>query len=182
MSDAAPHGPPGWPLAPPAARQGPTRWPGLAAVAISLVALGIAIGAWVRPMPEGGSSPGESPPAFTDDQIAQAKANVCEAYRVVDRAVVLNTHRTNPVPGDEIGALATGAHGVIALFASGDYLLDRLAAEPATPRTLAARTESLGNSLKKFGMIVLAGEPETERDLLRGAVDTDSATIESLCK
>lgn len=170
---------PSWPPVPPkpVARSG--RWPAFLALAIALVGLGVGIGAWLRPVPKVSQS---SAPVYSEEQIATAKAEVCEAYRVVDRAVVVNTHRANPVPGDEIGALATGAHGIAALYDGGDYLLDRLMTEPATPGELANLVKSLGTTLKKFGIVVLAGAPESERDELRQAVDTDSTTIESLCK
>lgn len=171
-----------WPSRSPAPLPRNSGWLPFATLAIALVGLGVGIGAWLRPVPHTAPASLAPEPTYTDEQIATAKANICEAYRIVDSAVVINTHRTNPLPGDEVGALATGAHGVLALYASGDYLLDQLALEPATPDIIRRPIESLGNTLKKFGIIVLAGEPEPVRDPLRQAVDSDSKAIDGACK
>lgn len=160
----------------------PARWPILAMLVITLIAVAAAVAAWLRPLPEAKTS--SAPPAltFTEQQVADAKTNVCDAYQIVYKMVSSNTSRTNPMPGDQIGSLATEVYGVLALYEGGDYLLDRLAAEPATTSELAKPVKSLGETLKRFGVIALAGEPESVRNHLRHSVDADSATIDGLCK
>lgn len=179
-----PAGPPPWLPAPPMALGRSARWLMVTMLSMTLVAVGAAVAAWLRPLPRdsGPSVPPKPASAFTDQQIADARANVCNAYNIVDRAVIMNTRRTNPVPDDEIGSLATQVYGDLALYEGGDYLLDRLVAEPATPDDLTNPVKSLGDTLKKFGIIVLAGEPGSARDPLRRIVDEVSITIEGLCK
>jgi hypothetical protein len=46
--------------------------------AITLVAVGAAVAAWLRPLPEKSATPSEV--TFSAQQVADAKANVCAAY------------------------------------------------------------------------------------------------------
>ncbi|KAA8961596.1 hypothetical protein [Mycobacterium sp.] len=154
----------------------------LAMLVLTLIAVGAAIAAWLRPLPHTNPPSTPPPPAFTDQQIATAKANVCDAYKIVNQSIVWNTHRRNPIPGNEIGELARGTTGDLALYEGGDYLLDRLAAEPATPPELAKPVKSAGDTLKKFGIIALAGEPPAIREPLQRAADADLDIIDGLCK
>lgn len=178
----APATPPPWAPAPPMAPRKPARWPAFAMLVITLIAVGAAVATWLRPLPETKTPSAPPAPTFTGQQIADAKANICDVFKTVSKAVDWNTHLTNPVPGDEIAARATQVYGTLALYEGGDYLLDRLAAEPATSPELAKPIKSLGETLKKFGIVVLAGEPDSARDPLRHAVDADFTTIDGLCK
>jgi hypothetical protein len=160
----------------------PAQWPTFAALVIALIALGVGAVGWFRPVPHTNQPPARTAPPFTDNQIADAKAQVCNAYSTVHTAVVVNTHRPNPIPGDAIGALAAAANGRLALYAGGDYLLDRLAAEPATPADLADAIRSLANKSKELAIVFLADEPDSAQDPLRRALDYDVETIDRLCK
>lgn len=171
-----------WPLPPLTAAPRRDRWLPFLALAIALVALGAGIGAWVHPMPRPGPAAAPPEPSYTDEQIAAAKANICEAFKLVKQGVVVNTHRTNPVPGDEIGELATGVYGDVALYQGGDYLLDRLAAEPATSVELADATNSLGNTMKKLGVLDLTVESEPVRDPIHQAVNEQLMRVNEMCK
>jgi hypothetical protein len=152
----------------------------LASLVVALVAVGVAIAAWLRPIPD--NSPAPPPePTYTDEQIADAKANVCEAYDVTKNEVSINTHRPD-MEGDEVGSLAAAAMKRLALYAAGDYLLDRLSTEPATPAELAEPVRSLANSYGEFGIHALNNEPDSVLDSIRRAADADIETIDRLCK
>lgn len=161
----------------------PSRLPvftALASLVVALIAIGVAVAAWLRPIPDN-NPPASSAPTFTDQQIADAKADVCGAYAVVSYAVRINTHRPNPAPGDEIGALAAAANGRLALYAGGNYLLSRLLANSATPDNLTTAVQSLSNTLQKFGIVALADESDVVQDELRRDLDSDVAIIDRLC-
>lgn len=177
---AAPIAAPPWPPPPLTAVPKTNRWLPFATLAIALVGLAVGIGAWLRPLPAG--SPAAPEPTYTDEQIAAAKANVCEAFGLVKEGVVINTHRTNPVPDDAIGALATGVYGDVVLYQGGDYLLDHLAKEPATSGKLANLIRSLGSTMKKLAMIDLAGEPDLVRDPVYRAVNDGITTADEMCE
>jgi hypothetical protein len=161
----------------------PSRLPIFTAVAslvVALVAVGVAMAAWLRPMPQENPPPSEA--VYSDEQVAAAKADVCEAYKAVDQAVVTNTHRPNPVEGDEIGSLAAAANARLSLYAGGDYLLSRLAERPATPHDLAVPARSLANLYKQFSIRALDNVSNSNLDTLRSPIDETSATIERLCQ
>lgn len=153
----------------------------LVSLVIALAAIGVAIAAWLRPMPEHNAPP-PSAPTYTEQEIADAKADVCGAYSVAKHAVVVSTHKPNPAEGDESGLLAAAANGRLAVYAAAYYLLNRLAAEPATPEHLAHAVRSLTNSFMEFGIRALGDEASADLDPLRDEMDADSATIDRLCQ
>jgi hypothetical protein len=164
------------------ALRGPSHWPSFAALAIALVAVAIAIIGWFRPVGHTDQPTAPTTAPYTDQQIADAKDHICAAYRISKNQVFVNTHRPNPVEGDEIGSLAVAANGRLALYAGGDYLLKRLAAEPATPSDLADAVRALGNSYEEAGIRTLNYEPNSALDALRHDIDADIAKIDGLCK
>lgn len=197
MSDVPPNGPPGgarsartspvppppppWPPAQLRATPRLTQWSSFAALAIALISLGVAAAAWLRPPPEARTAT-ESPPTFTDEQVAQAKANICAEFNIVNRAIVINTHRTNPTPSSEIGDLVTGLYGNVTIYQGGDYLLDLAATEPAVPSKLGDAIRSLGNAMKRLGVIDLTLETDSVRDPLLTTVNNDIILVDQLCK
>ena len=159
----------------------PARWPTVAAFAAALIALGVGAVGWFRPAPLTYRPPAPSVPIYTEQQIADAKADVCAAYSLSKNEVAENTHRPD-LTGDEIGSLASAAMKRIAVHAAGDYLLERLRAEPATPIDLADSIRSLANTYEEFAMRALNGEPDSALDPLRRAADADITKIDGLCK
>lgn len=158
----------------------PARWPTVATFVIALIGVAVGVVGWLRPTPQNSPPPTPPAPTFTEKEVTEAKADVCDAYKTVADAVRLNTHR--PKPDDETGSLAAVANGRLALYAGGDYLLDQLAAEPATPADLATAVQALARTLKKFGIVALADAPDSVQDPLRRDLDSDVGTIDRLCK
>jgi hypothetical protein len=89
----------------------PSRSLLIASLTIALLALGVAIGSWFRPMPNSKPPPAPSPPNFTDQQIADAKAKVCATYENVHQAVLVNTGRSGGSDQTAVLGLAQGFHG-----------------------------------------------------------------------
>jgi hypothetical protein len=150
-----------------------SRWPTFAALAIAVLALAIAALAWFRPV--------HSAPAFTAQQTADAKTNVCTASAVARQAVVTNTHLVNPRGNDQIGTLAVAANARLALLGGGAYLRDRLDAEPATPADLAKALKAMAGTMEQLGINYLAGSTSTAQDPLRNNLDKEIAAINKLC-
>ena len=158
------------------------QWLPFLTLAIALVGLGVGIGAWLRPIAGEGEPPVPAAPTYTEEQIAQAKANVCEAYRLVKQVIVSNTHRSNPVPGDAIGDLATGIYGDVSLYQGGDYLLNHLIGEPALPEMLASSATSAARTMKRLAMIDLAGDPDSVRATVHHEVNEQLLHLDELCR
>lgn len=168
-----------WPIPTPPAAFRSSRWPTVVVAVIALLSLAVGLAAFFRPMPQS-SSPAS--PEYTPEQVNSAKTNVCEAYGTVKQVITGNTHRTNPVAGDPVGALATGIYAPVSLYDSGDYLLRSLYDDKAAPEDLAKSIESFGKKLLKLAMVDLAGDPDSARDSLRHELDADVTTIDGLCK
>jgi hypothetical protein len=150
-----------------------SRWPTLAALTLSVVAVAIAVAAWFRPVHSGA-------PIFTGQQTADAKAHVCSAYVTVRQGVVANTHLANPVPNDPAGQLAVAANARLALIGGGTFLRDRLGAEPAASEDLSKAVSLMATTTEELGVGYLAGLNST-LDPLRHNLDSEISQINNLC-
>ncbi|QUR69866.1 hypothetical protein F6B93_15640 [Mycobacterium spongiae] len=153
----------------------------MAALALAVVALSVGFVGWFRPQPDSNRSPLASDPTFTSQQISDAKDSVCATHRLVRQATVSNTNQINPVPGDAIGDLAVAVNARLALYSGGDYLLNRLTAEPATPTELSDAVRKLAHVLQELAISYLAGAPDSVVTPLRQASDEHTRTVDLLC-
>lgn len=153
-----------------------TRWTKPAALAIAVLAVAIAVAAWFRPAHQSAS------PAFTSQQTAKAKTNVCSAYTAVHQMVVTNTNLANPVDGDPIGQLAIATDARLALLGGSAYLRNRLAADPASPADLAKAVQAMADTTEQLGIGYLGGTSDVDLIPLRRDIDSKSAQIDALCK
>jgi hypothetical protein len=172
-------GPPSWPASPP---RGASRLLTFVSLGISVIATVLAIVGWFRPTPTVAPAAGPGGPTYTEQQTADARHDVCDAYASAKKVISGNTHRANPVPGDQIGDLATGIYAPVSLYDSGDYLLRILSDNPATPGDLVKPLEAFGKKLFKLAMADLAGDPDSTLDSIRHQLDSDVTTIDSFCK
>jgi hypothetical protein len=168
-----------WPTSPVAPKR-PSRSLAIASIAIALVALGVAIGSWFRPIPDGKPSPAPSASTFTDQQIAAAKTKVCAIYQKVHQAVLVNTGRSGGT--DQTAVLGLAANARIALYNGGDYLLRTLADEPATPSDLVAAVRKLANSYQELAIGYMAEASQSETDSSLHAGDEPNSTLSGICK
>jgi hypothetical protein len=119
---------------------------------------------------------------YTDQQRSDAKKHICETFKIVDRAVVRNSHLKNPDNGGPIGALAVATAQRFAFYDGGDFLRDRVAAEPATPKDLADNASALGTQLEELSIGYLAGAQDFAQDELRQNLDDKIKKIVEICK
>jgi hypothetical protein len=144
--------------------------------AITFVAVGAAVAAWLRPMPETKSA---NPPvaSFSGQQVADAKSKVCSAHEKVRRALTANSTRNG---GDDPTAqlvIAVNARQVY--VASSAHLLTVLADEPAAPSDLATASRKLASLFQVLTLDGLAADPNVEG---HDAADQTLSTIQNLCK
>lgn len=153
-----------------------------ASLAIALVAVALAIGCWLRPVPGAKHSPAAPAPSYTEEQTADAKANVCAAFRKLERAV--DALNAEPNGGDATGqlALATSTRQVFDI--GSRYLFRTLAEEPATPPDLTAAIRAEASSLQDGLMGYLDGYKNSDPEM-KPFVDADTEAakkIRQLCK
>jgi hypothetical protein len=151
----------------------------LAIAALVLAILGVAGAAY------GYFYPNESAAAsgkYSDQQRNDAKKKICDTFKIVDRAVVRNSHLKNPDNGGPIGALSVATAQRFAFYDGGDFLRDRVAAEPATPKDLADNASQLGTQLEELSIGYLAGAQDFAQDELRQNLDDKIKKIVEICK
>lgn len=156
------------------------RWQAFALV-VAMVAIGaIAVGAWLRPLPDSKSHSASPVQKYTDQQVAEAKQTVCAAYEKVHHAVIVNTGRAGG--NDPTSVLGLAANARIALYDGGGYLLTTLAKEPATPADLAEATRALADSYQQLAIDYMAEAPQSEIQSALHTADGPNATVYKLCK
>lgn len=171
--------PPPWPR-PPAAPKRSTQLLFIISLAIALVALGVAIGSWLRPVSDTKPAPGATPPTFTDKQVADAKAKVCATYEKVHQGVLVNTGRSGG--SDPLALLGVAANARIALYDGGQYLTKTLTEQPATPPDLATAVRQLVDSYQLLAVNYMAEVSQSEIDSALHSGDEPNATVQSICK
>lgn len=145
----------------------------MAALVIALLAAAGAGWAWYHPH--------SASPKYSDQQTAQAKKNLCGAYAIVQRAVVVNTHLSPPNPNDPTGKLAVEANARLALVGGGAYLRDRITAEPAAPADLTKTLTATANEIEQLGMNYTAGASGEGQEALKHDLDSKVTRIKELC-
>jgi hypothetical protein len=154
----------------------------LALFAMTLVAIGLAIGSWFRPLPSAKAPSTPPAPSYTDQQTAEAKASVCTAFGSVDHALELAYARNGG--SDPTAQLAVAASTQLALDAGSRYLSMRLAEEPATPPGLATAVRKQTDAYQKALIGFLNGlrisDPAQQPTV--NASDEATLTIRRLCK
>ncbi len=144
-------------------------WPAYAALAISVIAAVLAALAYFHP-------------AHKDAAIAQqggdAKANVCSAYKVAHKSVVINTHLQSPNPDLQ---LSIAANARLALIGGGAYLQERLVSNTAAPTDLANAANAFANTIQQLGINYLADASAGVQDPIRHDLDSQISQLDKLC-
>jgi hypothetical protein len=151
----------------------------LAIAALVLAILGVAGAAY------GYFWPNESAAAsgkYSDQQRNDAKKKICETFKIVDRAVVRNSHLKNPDNGGPIGALSVATAQRFAFYDGGNFLRSSVADQPATPKDLADNASQLGLQLEELSIGYLAGAQDFAQDELRQNLDDKIKKIVEICK
>jgi len=154
-----------------------SRWLPLVALVIALLAVAGAAYGYFFPN-ESAAAAGK----YSDQQVKDAKKHICETFKIVDRAVVRNSHLKNPDNGGPIGALSVATAQRFAFYDGGDFLRDRVASEPATPKDLADDANTLGTQLEELSIGYLAGAQDFAQDELRQNLDDKIKKIVEICK
>lgn len=169
--------PPQWQFTGPSRPNQPSRWLAIASLALALVATGVAIGAWFRPLP---SHPAPAASTYSSQQVAEAKSKVCAAYSKVHKAIKASSARD--IGNDPTAQLAFALNGRQALLAGSEYLRTILADAPAAPKELAATIRKLTDVFQELTVNYLNGLPDSEMEPTLRAGDEATLTIEGLCR
>src|SRR5580692_1180419 len=153
------------------------KWGTIAALVLAILAVAGAAYGYFFPN-ESAAAAGK----YTDQQRNDAKKQICETFKIVDRAVVRNSHLKNPDNGGPIGALSVATAQRFAFYDGGAFLRYRVAAQPATPKDLADNANTLGTQLEELAIGYLAGAQDFAQDELRQNLDDKIKKIVEICK
>lgn len=136
-------------------------------------------GGEAQPAPAAGSAPVEEPEATAQDR-DDAKAQLCDAFGTVRRAVSLQTHAD--LGADPVALQAVAANARLAMIGGADYLRGKI--DAAAPADLVGEVQSFSDGLQAIGINALAGITNEAPD--QGArlqeAQTVSDRIVELCK
>lgn len=138
-----------------------------------IVAIGVAIIGWFRPMPDNKPSTTTS---FTNQQIADAKTKACSAFEKVRTGVSLQTNGN--AGGDPAMTQAVAANARLSLVTGAYYLQTRL--DPATPQPLASAIRSFSDLLLDMAESALAGS--TGDPTMDQQGEAQVAQLKEMCK
>ncbi|NTY61213.1 hypothetical protein [Mycolicibacterium sphagni] len=150
--------------------------PTIIAIVIAVIAFAVAIGAWFRPIP----TP-ETPAAktYSDQEVADAKKSVCDAYTRVARAVQA-TGRKNG--GDDPTAIIAVAVNIrLALSESSSFLLRTLAENPAAPHDLQEQVRTAAIAYQNIAIDQLGEASQEELAPFLKQMDSTDVAIKQAC-
>ncbi|WIM87337.1 hypothetical protein PT015_21215 [Candidatus Mycobacterium wuenschmannii] len=143
---------------------------------VSLISVGAAVAAWLRPIPhETLAAP--AAPTYTEQQIADAKSKVCAAYQKVRRASDANANRKGG--DDPTSQLAVAVNDRQIYVAGSAYLLTVLDDAPAAPGELSAAVRNLARLFQVITLNFLASDASAPE---RTDADQATASIEGFCR
>jgi hypothetical protein len=151
--------------------------PTIIAIVIALIAVAVAIGAWFRPAPKP-----ETPAAktYSDQEVANAKKAVCDAFDTVHDAVRINTGRDGG--SDPTAILAVAANARLSMYGGAGYLVDTLEKNPATPSELSESVRKLADTFRFLTIQFMINKQNSDLDEPLREADSATASIQSICK
>lgn len=173
--EQVPPGPPPWPAAPSVPRRGASVL-GVVGSVLGLLGLIAGVGAWLRPLPTAESSA----PVYSEEQVADAKKAVCEAYGEFNQALTATSNRDGGE--DPTARLAVAVNIRLALYVGGDYLLKALDAHPATPPSLGEPIKGIASAYQQAAIKQLGEVPRKELDQFAASAKVDGNKIDEACK
>src|SRR5258708_21253069 len=105
------------------------KWGTIAALVLAILAVAGAAYGYFFPNESAGAAG-----KYTDQQRSDAKKHICETFKIVDRAVVRNSHLKNPDNGGPIGALSVATPPRFPFYHGGAFLLPPVAPTPEIPK------------------------------------------------
>jgi hypothetical protein len=167
-------GPTPWPVAAP--KQ--SRTPIIISLVVAFVAVALAIGAWFRPAPDS-PTPLDASPKYSEQQVSDARKNVCSAYNDVYKAT---SGAGGQRSDDPTLKFVISINARLASQFSSSYLSRTLDDNRAAPPSLI---ESVRNLVSAYDAIVvgqLAGSSDDEIQPAYDKLDSAGKDLAQACK
>lgn len=168
--------PPPWPPASPAPKRSGSWVLGVIGSVLGLLGLVAGASAWLRPLPPADPSA----PVYSEQEVADAKRAVCEAYGKFNQALTATSSRDG---GDDPTArLAVAVNIRLALYAGGDYLLNALDAHPATAAALSRPIRGMAATYQEAAIRQLGEVPRGQLDKFAESAKSYGGEIDEVCR
>ena len=154
---------------------GPSRVPLIIAIVVALLALALAAAAWFRPAPD----PTPAAHQYSDQQVADAKKNLCDAYATMLRAIKGAGALSSEDPNQKF-MLALNTR--MAFNTAADYLVSEASINPAAPSNLLDDSRNLARAYQQMVLAHTADAPKEEIDAIYGEMDSGEAAIKKTCE
>lgn len=172
---------PGSPAGPsPAWSSGPkqSRAPILFTLAVALIAIAVAIGAWFKPTTTP-PQPSDSTPSYSSQQAADAKKAICAAYAKTLKAVQGAAEQKNSDPVNEAANIVNVR---LAFHVATDYFQGQLAANPAIDPGLKSAFQDLIRSYDELILAQIANSSKEDLDAAYAKTNSADNIVVEACK
>ena len=163
------------PLLPQASTGGSSRWLPLLGVGFGLMGLIAGVAGCGRPA----ASSEAAKPVYSDQQVADAKKAVCEAYAKGMRSIRIVARRQPENDADRLGVAVNSRTGLTTV---STYFNDRLAANPSAPAALREQLSKLAQQYQEVALAQLADETPTDYKSNLETIDATVAELNELCQ
>lgn len=161
-----------WPS--PAPSPGPSRLLPILGVALGLLGLAVGTAAWFRAAPSHSAAP-----AYSDQQVAEAKKAVCEAYAKGMRSIRTVASRKAENDGEKL-AVVTNSEVGEALVST--FFLNTVESNPASPGELQSSLRKLATEYQNVALTQLADGGPADYQYNIEEIDAEVAKIDLLCQ
>lgn len=161
--------PPGFPS------KGPSRVPVIVALVLALAALGLATAAFFRPVPK----PEAVSAQYSEQQVADAKKNLCDAYAETNRAIQHAGGFTSEDPNQKY-MLSMNVR--LTFSTSAAYLFTVAKDHSAGPPELLDSIRHIATTYQRVVLAQTAEAPKEELDAIYGEIGSTDRLIEAACK
>lgn len=166
--------PPPSPVQPAGPARTGSRLLGIVGVILGLAGLVAGVAAWFRAGP-----PREAAvPAYSEQQVIDAKTAVCEAYEKGLRSL----HVAGGKKADPADWLPVAVNTRLAETAMGSYLVNVLDLNPATPRELRGLMQQLAVNYQEMAVIQLSDAPTSDFEANGRVADEIIPKIDPMCQ
>lgn len=151
------------------------RWLPMLGVGFGLMGLIAGVAGCGRPA----ASSEAAKPVYSDQQVADAKKAVCEAYAKGMRSIRIVAKRQPANDADRLGVAVNSRAGLVTV---STYFNDKLEANPAAPVELREQLAKLAQEYQEVALAQLADETPADYKSNLDTIDATVAEIDKLCQ
>lgn len=148
-------------------------------LAIAVIAVALAIGSWFRPSSSANAEQTDPASAYSEQEIADATAALCEAHELTGRATQTAASRKSDDPAI-MYIVATNVR--LGATASAEYLLQKVADNPAAPTDLSDAIQRLAITYQQTTLLHLADAEDKELDEAYNLLDETDEKVGQACR